>query len=97
MPDIEEFYGEPNMNDKKKNEQNIELASASATLTQDADCCDGSIVQTLNLSSEDGGGGWFWVIKTERWAFDSPEELSKQLKKIISKLEEMKEKVEDNE
>lgn len=97
MPDIEEFYGQPNMNDNKLNTSKTELARASFTITQDGDCCGGHDIQTLKLSSDDGGAGWFWILETERWAFDSPEELYNQLREIINKSEEIKEKVEGNE
>jgi len=91
MPDIEEFYGQPNMNDVKP-ETKIEVARASVSLVQDEDCCNDSneSVQTLDIESHDGGGGWYWTIKTERWAFDSVKELSSQLKVIIKKLEALK-------
>ena len=92
MPDIEEFYGQPNMNDKKSK---TGIARASVTLTQEGDCCSGDDVQVLTISSDDGGGGWFWILETERWAFDSLEDLSTQLKKIIDNLESLKEQKND--
>ena len=80
------------MNDKKTK---TELARASIELTQEGDCCGGDIVQNLKISSDDGGGGWFWILETERWAFDSPEELVNQLKGVIHKIEKIKEEVEN--
>lgn len=96
MPDIEEFYGQPNMNDTKLNASKTELARASVTITQEADSCSDE-VQVLTLSADDAGGGWFWVIETERWAFDSLDELKDQLRGVMSKLEELKDEVESNE
>jgi len=93
MPDIEEFYGQPNMNDKKS-KTSTEVPRASVTLTQDGDCVDGNDLQVLTISSDDGGGGWFWVLETERWAFDSLDELKEQLRGVMQKLEELKEEVE---
>lgn len=93
MPDIEEFYGQPNMNDQKSKTR-TEVPRASVTLTQDGDCIGGDDVQTLTISSDDGGGGWFWVLETERWAFDSLDELKEQLRGVMQKLEELKEEVE---
>lgn len=31
--------------------------------------------QTLEIETEDNGGGAYFVIKTERWAFDNVQEL----------------------
>lgn len=47
------------------------LDSWSKQYTQDADCCDGSNLQILDVSQHDGGGGPFFALKTDRWAFDS--------------------------
>lgn len=91
MPDIEEFYGQPNMNDKKTSSK-AKVSSVSIDLFQDGDCCGGNDVQVLNISSDDGGGGWFWTIKTDRWAFDSLDDLINQLKPIIEKLGTLEEK-----
>ena len=89
MPDIEEFYGQPNMNDTKLK---TEVARVSAELVQEEDCCGygNELAQTLSIESHDGGGGWYWTIKTDRWAFDSVEELAEQLKKVTDKLKNIK-------
>jgi hypothetical protein len=44
------------------------------TFTQDADCCD-SNEQYLTIKTQNGGGGDFFVIETQRWAFDNIPEL----------------------
>jgi hypothetical protein len=36
--------------------------------------------QLLELTTEDAGGGTYYVLKTERWAFEDPEELMEILK-----------------
>lgn len=79
-----------------ENKNKITVARAEVTLTQDGDCCEGDDVQVLRIGADDGGGGWFWTIKTERWAFDSVEELTHQLKQVISRLENMKIEVQDD-
>lgn len=55
------------------------LEEWSKRFAQDGDCCDGE-PQDLHVDQLDGGGGPFWIIKTERWAFDSIEELVKVLR-----------------
>lgn len=50
---------------------NIERVSIVAT--EEADCCapSGSDVNEIEISTEDGGGGAYLIIKTERWAIDA--------------------------
>jgi len=36
--------------------------------------------QILDISTDDAGGGVYYVLKTERWAFDSIDDLIKILK-----------------
>ncbi len=40
--------------------------------------------QCLELSTEDGGDGTYFVLKTDRWAFDSLEELSDLIQDFIN-------------
>ena len=61
------------------------IKEASASYSQPADCLDGGD-QLLTIKSLDGGGGNFFVIETERWAFDSVEELVQVLEHFKSKL-----------
>lgn len=44
---------------------------------QDCDTCDArnDSKQDLMVKQDDGGGGPFYVIETERWAFDYLEDL----------------------
>ncbi len=51
------------------------------TFTQDSDCCD-SKEQYLTIKTQNGGGGDFYVIETERWAFDNIPELINILKRF---------------
>ena len=66
------------MTDRKKYLLSQEL---QMTFTQDADCCDGN-EQYLTIKTQNGGGGDFYVIETERWAFDSITELIMTLKRF---------------
>jgi hypothetical protein len=55
------------------------------TFTQDADCCDSGNDQFLTIRTENGGGGDFFVIETERWAFDNIPELVNMLMRFQAK------------
>jgi hypothetical protein len=55
------------------------------TFIQDGDTCSSDEIQYLNVKIEDSGAGKYFVISTERWAFDSIDELVKVIKKAISK------------
>lgn len=52
------------------------------TFTQDSDCCDSGDGQFLTIKTQNGGGGDFYVIETQRWAFDSITELIMTLKRF---------------
>ena len=54
--------------------------------TQDGDSMLDSIEQTLEISTEDAGSGHYYVIKSDRWAFDSPDELIKILNDFEQRL-----------
>lgn len=57
-------------------EEKVELERLEATYTQDPDGMqDGNLKQQIKISTEDCGGGIYYVISTERWAFDSVEDL----------------------
>lgn len=51
------------------------------TFTQDSDCCDLK-EQFITIKTQNGGGGDFYVIETERWAFDNITELITTLKRF---------------
>ena len=61
------------------------------TFTQDADCC--SIEeQYLTVFTENGGGGDYYVMQTDRWAFDSIPELVETLMRFYNKHSKVKQK-----
>lgn len=49
------------------------LAGVTETYTQDMDCCGLGYINQLTVETENGGGGWFLILKTERWALDADE------------------------
>lgn len=58
----------------------ILLDQISGTYLQDNDCTENSDgLQSITLSTRDGGGGKFINIKTESWSLDDPEDLVKLL------------------
>lgn len=60
-----------------------EMFGAEFTFTQDGDSCDGlGNLQQLEVSVEDAGGGKYLVIKTERWAMDSIDDLTALLERV---------------
>lgn len=56
------------------------IETITATYSQDADSNSNNMIQILDVSSEDAGAGNYFVIKTDRWAFDSIEELIETLR-----------------
>lgn len=72
----------------KSSQSNLRLSSTQDVWTQDNDCCDdGSCGQSITILTEDGGGGPYLVIKTDRWAFDSVAELVAILEPILKRAE----------
>jgi hypothetical protein len=60
------------------------------TFAQDADC-NSTEDQFLTIKTDNGGGGDFYVIETERWAFDSIDELVELINRFKEKHEKIKE------
>lgn len=52
---------------------------------EDGNSPDSGGVQELKLSRENCGGGYYYVIKTNRWAFNNVQELMDVLKDFESK------------
>lgn len=64
------------------------------TFTQDSDCTT-SKEQYLTIKTDDGGGGDFFVIETERWSFDTIEEFIRILYEFKMKHDKIKAKEDD--
>ena len=63
------------------------LVESKDVYIQPSDCCQsGSMEQQLTVSTQDGGGGAFLVIETERWALDDVDEFCALLKKTLSRV-----------
>lgn len=73
------------MTDKPKTPPKLE--SATLLFTQEQDCCDdGAFDQQIEIQSHDGGGGKFFTIKTDRWAFESVEELEALIENALRRI-----------
>jgi hypothetical protein len=48
---------------------------------QDGDSCDNNNMQFLTIRQEDAGGGSYWIMNTDRWAFTDVDELVALLRK----------------
>ena len=65
----------------------ILLDEVSATYMQDNDCVESSDdPQTLTLKTADGGGGKFFVLSTNRWAFSNVDELFTVINDFINRI-----------
>ena len=66
-------------------EQPVAVNKVSVEYTQEADGnSDG--LQFLEVSTEDAGSGVYYVLKTERWAFDNLNDLIKVLNDFEKRL-----------
>ena len=59
------------------------------TFTQDADCSS-TEDQFITIKTDNGGGGDFFVIETQRWAFDCIEDLVRILYEFKNKHDKIK-------
>lgn len=66
------------------------LQGIKHTYYQEADSCDPAIHdrQELIIEVQDGGGGPYVILKTERWAMDTPDELTPLITKTLQLYEE---------
>jgi hypothetical protein len=65
----------------------VNLEDVKFVFTQEANCCDGGEDETLIVEAKSslgisGDEGAFFVLKTEQWAIDGPEELVALLEKV---------------
>lgn len=71
-----------------KQKDKPELEELTAIYSQEDDCCHLSDFgrQDIEISTHDGGGGGiYYTIKTDRWAFDSIEEITTLINNFIKK------------
>ena len=63
----------------------ITAAKVTVEYMQEPDS-NSSDLQTLEISTEDAGAGTYYVLKSDRWAFDNMEELINVLKDFEKRL-----------
>lgn len=67
-------------------EQPVAVNKVSVEYTREADSNSDGLLQFLEVSTEDAGGGVYYVLKTERWAFDNLNDLIKVLNDFEKRL-----------
>ena len=74
------------------------LESLSATYSQDEDSAGrtGESIQTLAVEAVNAGGGCYFVIETERWAFDDIGDFEKLMKDFRGRAAELFETKQSN-
>ena len=72
----------------KKLPKGLLVSSFKIVLSQDQDCCSNSEeeAQEIEVSFDDGGGGFYYSFKTERWSCDEGGEFLKWLDGICKEL-----------
>jgi hypothetical protein len=66
-------------------EQPVAVNKVSVEYTQEADSSSDGL-QLLEVSTEDAGAGVYYILKTERWAFDNLNDLIKVLNDFEKRL-----------
>ena len=65
-----------------------QLVQLIETWSQPNDCCDGGTCgQALEVKAEDGGGGFYLVIETKRWAVDDVDAFAELLKGVLRRVQ----------
>ena len=62
-----------------------QLEGLTDVYSQGPDTCDRSVIQELTIESLDGGGGTYYLLKTDRWAFNSIKEINNVLTDFINR------------
>lgn len=72
----------------------MKLVEITEVYSQDEDCCGrpDDICQQIEISTENGGGGSYLVVKTERWAVDDIDELVRPMRDLLKRIHEAEEK-----
>ena len=72
-------------------ENKMKIIEKTFVYEQDVDCCgdSNSYVNTLTVQTQDGGGGNYLVIKTDRWSIDRDDigSFCEQLKSCLEGME----------
>ena len=72
------------MKEYPENEQDIIVSEIKLTYSQENEN-NNSIIDTLEVSTDTQGDGFYFIIKTDRWAFEKVEDLVKVLNDFKNK------------
>jgi hypothetical protein len=67
--------------------------SLTATIVTDEDSCGSGRASELTVEMTDAGGGWYPVIKTERFATDTPAQLAAIVAAVVAAQAELERQV----
>jgi len=67
----------------------VRLEAVTCEFSQESDSCQSDRTgQDITVQIEDGGGGPYIVIKTERWAVDTPEDIAELCREVLALMPE---------
>ena len=72
------------MKEYPENEQDIIVSEIKLTYSQENEN-NNSIIDTLEVSTDTQGDGFYFIIKTDRWAFEKVDDLVKVLNDFKNK------------
>lgn len=65
----------------------VKIEETLCCYSQESDsCADSDVLQFLHIKTQDAGDGKYFVIETERWAFDKIEDLIKVLRDFENRI-----------
>lgn len=71
-----------------KNDPDFWVEEAKVKYVQEGDNCSDTNFNSLTIFTQDGGGGTYFVLETERWAFDNADELVELINDFIKRNKE---------
>jgi hypothetical protein len=71
------------------------LETWTKNFSQESDTCSSDTHQDIIIRQDDGGGGPFWILETNRWAIDSIDEMVELLQSAGVEFRKDQAKVED--
>lgn len=75
---------------EKAKKPKIQSAEFKLTFEQENDCVEDSDEgQFLSIRTENGGGGDFFILETDRWAFNNLEELTEVFNQFKSQYDKL--------
>ena len=76
--------------------EKVVLEEMTIKYSQEQDCTKSGDLQTIEIKTQDGGGGKYFVIKTSRWAINDSKDLDMLIKDFQNRLN-VKSKIVENE